>query len=51
VRAARAVGARTLSGVGMSVFQAVAAFEVFTGQAADADAMLAHSAELLRSGL
>jgi shikimate dehydrogenase len=51
VRAARAVGAPTLSGVGMSVFQAVAAFEVFTGRAADAEAMLAHAAELLRSGL
>lgn len=51
VRAAGAVGAQTLSGVGMSVFQAVAAFEVFTGRPADAEAMLAHSAELLRSGL
>jgi shikimate dehydrogenase len=51
VRAAQAVGAQTLSGVGMSVFQAVAAFEVFTGRAADAEAMLAHSDELLRSGL
>ncbi len=51
VRAAQAVGAQTLSGVGMSVFQAVAAFEMFTGRAADAEAMLAHAAELLRSGL
>jgi shikimate dehydrogenase len=50
LRAARAVGAATLPGVGMSVFQAVAAFEHFTGVPADADAMLAHSAELLRSG-
>ena len=33
----------------MSVFQAVAAFEHFTGVTADADAMLADSAELLRS--
>jgi shikimate dehydrogenase len=51
LRAARAVGAQTLHGGGMSVFQAVAAFEYFTGAAADAEAMLADSAELLRSGL
>lgn len=49
LRAARAVGAPTLPGVGMSVYQAVAAFEIFTGRPADADAMLAHSDELLRS--
>ena len=47
--AARAVGAPTLHGGGMSVFQAVAAFEYFTGVTADAEAMLADSAELLRS--
>jgi len=51
LRAARGIGAPTLPGVGMSVYQAVAAFELFTGRPADAEAMLAHSAELLRSGL
>ena len=45
----RAVGAPTLHGGGMSVFQAVAAFEYFTGLTADVEAMLADSAELLRS--
>jgi shikimate dehydrogenase len=49
LRAARAAGARTLHGGGMSVFQAVEAFELFTGRPADAEAMLAHSARLLRS--
>ena len=50
LRAARAAGAATLPGGGMSAYQAVAAFEHFTGVPADADAMLADSAELLRSG-
>jgi shikimate dehydrogenase len=50
LRAARAAGAATLPGTGMSVYQAVAAFEHFTGVPADADAMLADSAELLRTG-
>jgi shikimate dehydrogenase len=50
LRAARAVGAATLPGTGMSAYQAVAAFECFTGLKADADAMLADSAELLRTG-
>jgi len=50
LQAARAVGAATLPGAGMSAYQAVAAFEHFTGVPADADAMLADSAELLRSG-
>ena len=45
--AAERVGARTLNGGGMNVFQAVAAFEYFTGVTADVDAMLADSAELL----
>jgi shikimate dehydrogenase len=49
LRAAQAAGARTLHGGGMSVFQAVEAFELFTGRPADAEAMLAHSAELLRA--
>ncbi|GIF42283.1 shikimate dehydrogenase [Actinoplanes xinjiangensis] len=50
LRAARATGAATLHGAGMSVYQAVAAFEHFTGVPADAEAMLADSAELLRRG-
>jgi shikimate dehydrogenase len=51
LRAARAVGAQTLHGGGMNVFQAAAAFEYFTGATADVEAMLADSAELLSSGL
>ncbi|MFI7546781.1 shikimate dehydrogenase [Actinoplanes sp. NPDC049599] len=50
LRAARAAGAATLPGVPMSVYQAVAAFELFTGVSADPGAMLADSAELLRDG-
>jgi shikimate dehydrogenase len=48
--AAQAVGAPTLHGGGMNVFQAVAAFEYFTGATADLEAMLADSAELLTDG-
>lgn len=47
LRAAKAAGARTLNGGSMNAFQAVEAFEHFTGTAADADAMLADLAELL----
>ncbi|MBB2946554.1 shikimate dehydrogenase [Actinoplanes lutulentus] len=50
LQAARAAGAATLPGAGMSVYQAVAAFEHFTGVPADAETMLADSAELLRRG-
>ncbi|BBH70227.1 shikimate dehydrogenase [Actinoplanes sp. OR16] len=50
LRAARFAGAATLPGVAMSVHQAVAAFELFTGVPADPAAMLADSAELLRAG-
>lgn len=50
LRAARAVGAPTLHGGGMNAYQAAVAFEYFTGRPADADAMRAHSAELLSSG-
>nr|MDT0659470.1 shikimate dehydrogenase [Micromonospora sp. DSM 115978] len=50
LQAARSVGAPTLPGDGMSVYQAVAAYEHFTGRTPDAEAMLADSAELLRSG-
>jgi shikimate dehydrogenase len=42
LRHARALGCRTLSGAGMAVHQAVRAFELFTGLAADAGAMAAH---------
>jgi shikimate dehydrogenase len=42
LRAAGARGCRTLSGAGMAVHQAVRAFELFTGLAADAVAMAAH---------
>jgi shikimate dehydrogenase len=51
LRAARAAGAPTLHGGGMNAYQAAMAFELFTGRAADAEAMLVHSAELLSSGL
>jgi shikimate dehydrogenase len=50
LQAARAAGAPTLSGAGMSVYQAVAAFEHFTGVPAAAETMLADSEELLRYG-
>jgi shikimate dehydrogenase len=42
LRAARAVGCRTMSGGGMAVFQAAAAFRLFTGRDADAARMIAH---------
>jgi quinate/shikimate dehydrogenase (NAD+) len=42
LRTARAIGCRTLDGGGMAVFQAAAAFEIFTGQKADRERMLRH---------
>ncbi|MDE2261992.1 MAG: shikimate dehydrogenase [Gammaproteobacteria bacterium] len=42
LRAARAAGSRTLDGGGMAVYQAVRAFEIFTGRAADAVRMRRH---------
>ncbi len=42
LRRARAIGARTIDGGGMAVFQAVAAFRHFTGLEPDSDRMLAH---------
>ncbi|WP_025129238.1 shikimate dehydrogenase [Pseudomonas sp. PH1b] len=42
LRNARALGCRTLDGGTMAVFQAVKAFELFSGQSADAQRMLAH---------
>lgn len=42
LRRARALGCRTLAGTGMAVYQAVKAFELFTGIAPDRTAMTAH---------
>jgi len=44
LRDARALGCRTLDGSVMAVFQAVKAFELFSGRQADADRMLRHFA-------
>ncbi len=41
---ARALGCRTLPGTGMAIYQAVRAFELFTGKAPDRQAMTAHFA-------
>lgn len=46
LRQARALGCRTLDGGTMAVFQAVKAFELFSGRSANADRMQAHFAEL-----
>jgi shikimate dehydrogenase len=46
LRAARALGCRTLGGGGMAVFQAVEAFRLFTGIAPDAERMLRHFASM-----
>lgn len=42
VRAAKSKGCRVLDGGGMAVFQAVGAFELFTGRQADSSRMIAH---------
>ncbi len=42
VNAARSKGCRVLDGGGMAVFQAVGAFELFTGSRADSSRMIAH---------
>jgi shikimate dehydrogenase len=44
---AKALGCRVLNGAGMTVFQAVKAFSLFTGLQADAERMLRHFAQLL----
>ena len=44
LRTARAVGARTVHGGYMAVFQAVGAFEIFTGREADSERMMRHFA-------
>jgi shikimate dehydrogenase len=46
LRAARALGCRTLGGGGMAVFQAVEAFRLFTGVTPDAERMLRHFAAM-----
>ena len=46
LRAARALGCRTMSGGGMAVFQAVAAFRLFTGSEPNAERMLRHFASM-----
>ncbi|MEQ1956097.1 shikimate dehydrogenase [Mesorhizobium sp. CN2-181] len=42
LRQARARGCRTLAGTGMAIYQAVRAFELFTGRVADPKAMASH---------
>lgn len=42
LRKAAAIGCRTLPGIGMAIYQAVRAFELFTGQKADRRAMADH---------
>jgi shikimate dehydrogenase len=42
LKKARAQGCRTLPGTGMAIYQAVRAFELFTGRAPDRRAMAAH---------
>ena len=49
VREARAKGCKVLDGSGMAVFQAVRAFEMFTGIAADPDRMFLHFKEFDRA--
>jgi shikimate dehydrogenase len=47
LRSAREIGCRRLNGAGMTVFQAVEAFRLFTGTVPDADRILEHFAELI----
>ncbi len=42
LRRARALGCRTLAGTGMAIFQAIKAFELFTGLSADRESMMRH---------
>ena len=46
LRRARALGCRTIDGGGMAVFQAVAAFRLFTGREPDSDRMIRAFAEI-----
>lgn len=50
LRAARALGCRTLDGGGMAVFQAAGAFRLFTGREPDAARMLRHFAAMSAAG-
>ena len=50
LKAAKARGCRTLDGGGMAVFQAVRAFELFTGTTPDAERMMAHFTQLAGQG-
>ncbi|WP_261547070.1 shikimate dehydrogenase [Burkholderia multivorans] len=47
IRAARAAGCATLPGGGMAVYQAVDAFELFTGRTPDAERMFEHFQSLV----
>lgn len=47
LRSAKALGCRLLNGTGMTVFQAVKAFSLFTGLQADPERMLRHFAKVL----
>ena len=42
LRRARSLGCRTLAGTGMAIFQAIKAFELFTGLSADRESMTRH---------
>ncbi|GGF31720.1 shikimate dehydrogenase (NADP(+)) [Aliidongia dinghuensis] len=46
LRRARALGCRTIDGGGMAVFQAVAAFRLFTGKEPDSDRMISQFASM-----
>ncbi|WP_158745535.1 shikimate dehydrogenase [Acidisphaera sp. L21] len=48
LRAARAIGCRTVDGGGMAVFQAVQAFHLFTGLQPDAERMLRHFTSMVQ---
>jgi shikimate dehydrogenase len=50
LRAARRLGCRTMNGGSMAVFQAVEAFQAFTGRQADAGRMHRHFQELCERG-
>jgi shikimate dehydrogenase len=50
LEAARALGCATVDGGTMAVGQAIGAFELFTGLAADAERMQAHFGRLLAAG-
>jgi shikimate dehydrogenase len=48
LRVARSLGCRTLDGGGMAIYQAVGAFQLFTGIAPDAERMARHFDQLAR---